>query len=396
MRVRYDFLVVGGGIVGLATAIEVRKAFGGRVGVIDKEERLGAHASGRNSGVLHAGVYYRPGSLKARLCVEGNRLMRAYCQEKDVARVDGKVIVTRSARELPALFELERRATAGGARVEMVDEAGLREIEPYARTVERAIYSPDTAVVDPAEVLERLAEDARALGVGIMTGVRLDALDPARREAAAGGRKLAYGFLINAAGAYADRVAQMCGVGAEYTMLPYKGLYFRVGEQAAHLVRANVYPVPDIRFPFLGVHFTRTPGGVVKIGPTAIPAFSRENYGLFENIRLAELRDCVWCGGRKLVTDWNYARMAVRESAKYLRYVAYREARRLVPGLSYSMVARYPLVGIRPQVFDRRSGELVSDFVVLESTNAVHILNAVSPAFTSSLAFARHVVKRMG
>lgn len=391
----YDFVVVGCGIVGLTTAIAVRKAFGGTVCVFEKEQEVGVHASGRNSGVLHAGIYYKPGTLKARLCVEGNRLMREYCESKGIKSIKGKVIVAKEERDLPALFELERRAKAGGVEVKLIDEKELKEIEPYARTCDKALYSPNTVVIDPKEVLGSLAEDAKSLGVEIRLGTRLLDLDRGRKEAVTTGGRLGYGFLVNAAGAYADRIAHMRGLGLAYTMVPYKGIYLRIKDEFGYLARSNIYPVPDIRYPFLGVHFTRTPQGTVKIGPTAIPALSRENYGMISNIRYSELVESASCTAKKLLTDKNYVSLALREIGKYLPYLMYREAKKLVPSLGYSYIARHPMVGIRSQLFDKSRNELVMDYLVLQNDDSLHILNAVSPAFTSSLAFAEYVVDRL-
>ncbi len=392
----YDFLVVGCGIVGLTTAIAVRKAFGGTVCVIEKEETIGAHASGRNSGVLHAGIYYKPGTLKARLCVEGNRLIREYCASKGIKSIKGKVIVAREERDLPALFKLERRAKACRAEVKLIDEKELKEIEPYALTCRKALYSPNTAVIDPKEVLGSLAEDARSLGVEIRLGARLLGLGRGKKEAVTTGGRLGYGFLVNAAGAYADRIAHMCGLGLSYTMVPYKGIYLKLKDEYGYLVRSNIYPVPDARYPFLGVHLTRTPHGTVKIGPTAIPALSRENYGMFSNLRYSELAESAACTARKLLTDKNYVSLALREIGKYLPYLMYREAKKLLPSLQYTHIARHPVAGIRPQLFDKSKNELVMDYLILQNDDSLHILNAVSPAFTSSLAFAEYVVERMG
>jgi len=390
VRRNWDFLVVGCGIVGLTVALEIRRAFGGSVCILEKESEIGAHASGRNSGVLHAGIYYKPGTLKAKLCVEGNRLLREYCLEKGIRSVRGKVVVAKHGRELPVLLELEQRGRANGTRVRLVDVKELAEIEPYARTVEKALYSPDTWVIDPREVLAGLLEDAHALGVETRFGVRLLGLKDG--EALTSEGRMGFGFLVNAAGAHADRVAHMQGVGLEYTMVPYKGIYLRLRDEVRDFVRANIYPVPDIRFPFLGVHFTRTPLGVVKVGPTAMPALGRESYAWLRGARLADLRDIVVCNARKLVSDRNYVLLAAREVAKYVPYLMYREARQMVSGLRYAHICRYPQAGIRSQLFDRTRNELEMDFVIREGENAIHILNAVSPAFTCSLAFARYVV----
>jgi len=389
--IMYDYLVVGCGIVGLTIAIEIKKTRGGSICVIDKEGALGAHASGRNSGVLHAGIYYKPGTLKAKLSVEGNRTMREYCDMKNIAQVKGKVIVTKSASEIEALRELERRALANGAQVTMVDEEALKEIEPYASTTGFALYSPNTVTVDPMEVLEKLLEDARALGIEVRFGVKMTGVDD-RHTADAEGLKLRFGTLINAAGAYSDKIAHMYNVGRQYVMIPYKGLYYRLKDEHAHMVRSNIYPVPDIRFPFLGVHFTRTPKGIVKIGPTAIPALSKENYGFFDHIKKDELVSALKCNARKLVSDKNYLLLGIKEMSKYVPHLFFKEAKELLPALEYSYIETYPNTGIRAQLFDTSEQELATDFVVETHENSIHILNAVSPAFTSSFAFAEYVV----
>ena len=387
----YDYLVVGCGIVGLTIAIEIKKSRGGSVCVIDKENAPGAHASGRNSGVLHAGIYYEPGTLKAKLSVEGNRMMREYCDLKGIAQVKGKVIVTKNEAEIEALRELERRALANGAQVTLVDEEALKDIEPYASTTGLALYSPKTVTIDPMEVLENLLADARSLGIEVRFGVKLTGIDD-RHTADIRGLKLRFGTLINAAGAYSDEIAHMYNVGREYVMIPYKGLYYRLKDEDAHMVRSNIYPVPDSRFPFLGVHFTRTPQGVVKIGPTAIPALSKENYGYFDHIKQDELVCALKCNARKLLSDKNYLLLGIKEMSKYIPQLFFKEAKELLPALEYSHIESYPRTGIRAQLFDTAKQELVTDFVVEKHENSIHILNAVSPAFTSALAFAEYVV----
>ncbi len=261
-----DFAIIGGGVVGLTIARELsRRHPRARIAVFEKEPHLGQHASGRNSGVLHAGFYYAPDSLKARLTARGNHLLRAFCAEHDVpVRSCGKVVVASSPDQLPALDELVRRGTANGVRLETVDERGLADLEPLAQTVERAIWSPDTGVADPRAVTAALQRDLTERGVTIRTST------PVTRPPDAG-------HVVNAAGLYADRVAQWYGFCDDYVMMPFKGLYWYGNDRAPRLQR-HVYPVPDPRNPFLGVHFTVTPGGGVKVGPTAIPVLSREAY----------------------------------------------------------------------------------------------------------------------
>ncbi|MBE0448484.1 MAG: L-2-hydroxyglutarate oxidase [Actinobacteria bacterium] len=388
----YDFLVVGCGIIGLTIAIEIKKTFGGKVCIIEKESTLGAHASGRNSGVLHAGIYYKPGTLKGQLSVEGNRQMREYCQERGIRQSRGKVIVTKNEKELEALRELKERALANGADVSNIDERELKEIEPYAKTVGLALYSPNTITIDPKEVLNKLLEDAKALGIEVAFDTKLTGLK-GRDEAITSKGSMSFGLLVNAAGAYADKIAHMFGLGMQYTMVPYKGIYFRLKDEYAHMVRSNIYPVPDIRFPFLGVHFTRTPNGIVKIGPTAIPAFSKENYSFFDNIKKDELNEVLYCNAKKLLTDKNYMLLGIKEVSKYIPFLFYKEAKKLLPALKYSHIISYPSVGIRAQLFDKSKQELEMDFIVLKHDNSLHILNAVSPAFTSAITFAKYVTE---
>lgn len=390
----YDFLIIGGGIVGLTIGIELKKTFGGSVCILEKEEHLGAHASGRNSGVLHAGIYYKPNSLKGRLCVEGNKTMRSYCDEKGIAQVKGKVIVTRTEEQIDSLIELEKRAKANGADVRIVDEEELKEIEPHAQTVGKALYSPNTVTTEPKEVLKALMDDANDLGISIRFGTRMIGLE-GKNEIQTDNGKLGYGFLINSAGAYADKIAHMFGVGKQFVMLPYKGVYCRLKPEYSNLVKSNIYPVPDIRYPFLGVHFTKTPGGIVKIGPTAIPALGKENYHIFDNIKLDELVTTMRYNMVQLFKDKNYLSLATKEVSKYISYMYYRDAKRLLPELEYSHITAYPNTGIRPQLFNKETKQLENDFMIKKKGNTLHVLNAVSPAFTTSITFARYVTELM-
>ena len=282
---RANVLVVGGGIVGLTLARELVLTGRDEVVVLEKEPDLGRHASGRNSGVLHAGVYYAEGTLKARSCLAGNRLMRAYCRQKGLPVLEtGKVIVARSEEELPTLEELRRRATANGARVEMVGERELSDIEPLARTAGRALLSRDTAVVDPKAVLQAIAADLEASGrCRLVTGCRfLGLAAPGVAETSQG--RMAFRRLVNAAGAHCDTVARAFGLAAHYRLIPFKGIYRQLKAGRDYPVRGNIYPVPDVRNPFLGVHFTRGAHGELTLGPTAIPALGRENSGLLRGL----------------------------------------------------------------------------------------------------------------
>jgi L-2-hydroxyglutarate oxidase len=390
---RTEVLVVGGGIIGLTIAREL--VFAGRsdVVIIDKEPELGRHASGRNSGVLHAGIYYATDSLRARSCLAGNRLMRAYCKEKGLPLLEaGKVVVARSEAELPTLEELHRRASANGARVRMIDERELAEIEPLARTAGRALHSLDTAVVDPRAVVASLRDDLEASGrARVVTGCRfLSLVGPASAETSAG--TIRFERIVNAAGAYCDEVARAFGVGARYRLIPFKGIYRKLRPGADFQVNGNIYPVPDIRNPFLGVHFTRSAHGEVYVGPTAIPALGRENYGLLrgagrEGLRIALEDAALFLRNRK------FRSVALTEPRKYLPAFFHRDAARLVKRYDPALFDAAEKVGIRPQLVDWSTKELVMDFVVEAKDASVHVLNPISPAFTSSMDLARTIVR---
>jgi len=389
---RADILVVGGGVIGLTLTRELLARGAENVLVLEKEPELGRHASGRNSGVLHAGIYYAPDSRKAATCLAGNRLMREYCREKGLPLLEcGKVVVARDESELPALDELLRRATANGAPVSMIDERQLAELEPAARTAGRALHSSLTAVVDPRAVLAALRADVESSGrARIRTGVEvLGASGSGAVRTSAG--EVAFGRLVNAAGAHCDEVARHFGVGLQYRLIPFKGIYRKLRPDARLRVNGNIYPVPDPRNPFLGVHFTRSVHGHVYLGPTAIPAFGRENYGVLRGMgaeapRIA-LEDLVL-----LFRNAGFRSVALSEPRKYIPAFLHRDAARLVSGFDPAEVERADKVGIRPQLVDWRTKALVMDFVVERAGDTLHVLNPISPAFTSSMALARQVV----
>jgi L-2-hydroxyglutarate oxidase len=332
-----EFLVVGGGVTGLTIARELLARGAGDVVVIEKEPALGGHASGRNSGVLHAGIYYTPDSMKARFCAQGNRLMKDFCRAHGLALTEsGKVIVARDESEQPQLEELKRRADAAGANARLIDEKELARLEPHARTAGVALHSPDTAVVDPKQVLAALAGDLEATGrARILYETAFEGADEAVVRTSRGAFR--YGTVINAAGAYADRVAQAFGVAGEFKLIPFKGTYKEVPPERAFLCNSNIYPVPDLNNPFLGVHFTRGVNGRVHVGPTALPAFGREHYGKFKGWT----REAPAIIGRNigLVARSPAFRAAAKtEPRKYLKSVLYREAKRLVPALDRKSV----------------------------------------------------------
>ena len=387
-----EYLVIGAGIVGLAIARELSmRDPQARVVVVDKENRVGMHASGRNSGVLHAGFYYAPDSLKASLTRDGNALLREFLvQHKVAVRECGKVVVASNEHQLSSLGELARRGIANGVELHAINEKELRELEPRARTFDRALWSPTTAVADPAEVIAALLADVRGRGIDVRFGENVT--DITQSTVTTNATKFFPGHTINCAGLYADRIATMAGLEHPYVMLPFKGLYWHANLPAGFLNR-HVYPVPDPKNPFLGVHATVTVAGEIKIGPTAIPALSRENYEKLVGVNPRDLGEVARYLPQFLSSPHHDAKELIRsEVPKYLKNKLVEQAALLIPELTSSMFDQRLKPGIRAQLFDTSSKRLEMDFVVRNQENCTHVLNAVSPAWTSSLSFAKHVV----
>ncbi len=387
-----DYAVIGGGIIGIAIARELKIRFPTKsVVLLEKEADTAEHGSGRNSGVLHAGFYYTADSMKARFCRDGNRALRAYCRARGLPLNQcGKLVVAKRSSELPALDELLRRGLANGVNVEMLSLDEARRIEPRVRTVERALWSPDTASGDPVAVTRSLARDVEDLGVEIRRGTAYRSGGPGRVVTTQG--DLAPGYVINAAGLYADRIARDFGFCTRYCILPFKGLYLYSDEPAGAL-RTHIYPVPDLKYPFLGVHFTVTVDGHAKIGPTAIPAFWREHYQGFERFSLSELGEVLWREATLMLSaGFDFRGLAVRELRKYDPSFLVAQATALAEGVDQERYTRWGRPGIRAQLLDLQTRTLVMDFCIEGDAQSLHVLNAVSPAWTCSLPFAAHVV----
>jgi len=391
-----DFLVVGGGILGLTLALELkRRQEDSSVTLLEKEPACGLHASGRNSGVLHAGFYYSADTLKAQLTREGNRQLAAYCTERGL-RLDncGKLVVAKDAADLAGLEELQRRGRTNGVELEVLSVDDVRRLEPRARTYERALFSPSTATVDPAEIVASLVRDARAAGIVLLTGAAYQGRARGRAVLTSAGT-IDAGYVVNAAGLYADRVARDFGFSERYRILPFRGRYL-VAPPGALGVRTHVYPVPALANPFLGVHVTRAVDGSVKIGPTATPALWREQYDGWRNFKLGE---CLSIAGRELGmlvrNDFGFRRLALAELRAYGRRGLVRRAARLVDGVRAARFRRWGRPGIRAQLFDVRERRLEMDFRYEGDDRSFHVLNAVSPAFTCALPLAEYLVQRI-
>lgn len=390
-----DVVVVGGGIVGLASALALlERSPALRLTLLEKESALASHQSGHNSGVVHAGLYYAPGSLKARLCREGRAELERFCVEHEVPlRRTGKLVVAVDESELVRLTELKRRGLGNGLEgLAELDGAELREIEPNVRGV-RALHVPETGVVDFQLVASHMAEVLRRRGASIVLGSRVERVvhDGGVLSLETSTGVIRTGALVACAGLQADRIAALAGADLDARVVPFRGAYWILRSAGADLVRALVYPVPDPDFPFLGVHFTRRFDGSVWAGPNAMPALRREGYSRGSVSPRDALQALAWSGFVRFAR--RYGGMGATEIWRDLvKPAAVSEMRRYLPGLAARHVARGPS-GVRAQVMTR-TGELVDDFLLAEGPNSLHVVNAPSPAATSSLAIGRLVAAR--
>lgn len=396
MSKNYDLVMIGGGIVGLAIADAwLTRNPKDKVLVIEKEPVIAFHASGRNSGVLHAGFYYAPDSIKAKLTRIGNQKLRDFCYERKIPIVEaGKVVVTKNEEEIPALEKLYSQGIINGCTLELVDEQQLAEIEPLAKTHRKALWSPLTAVSSPSGVTQSLADRVIEKGGEVRLSSSATAAGPGWVEINEVEKVLA-GHIVNAAGLYADRVAHWFGVGLEYKMMPFKGLYW-YGNWEKGRMKRHVYPVPDPRNPFLGVHTTVTVDGTIKLGPTAIPAFWREEYGDFNTINFGEMGEIFSLFPKFLFSKHhNVPGLIKSEFPKYIQKYLVNQVREMVPSIRARDFRTKGKPGVRAQLLHVPTSRLEMDFVVKSGEKSTHILNAVSPAWTSSLAVGEYVVEKI-
>lgn len=390
-----DYLIIGGGILGLTVARELRdRDPDSRIHVIEKEPEIAWHASGRNSGVLHAGFYYTADSLKARFTKEGNRRMRRFCEDNRL-RLNpcGKVVVAANELEVGGLEELKRRGDRNDIDLTWLDPAELAKIDSCVQTHECALYSPTTATLDPFQVCQCLARELETKDVCISTGVRFSGQNHSIVHTSAG--PMEAGYVVNCAGLYADQVARAFDFCHDKVVIPFKGLYLKYSGSKMKL-RTNVYPVPNLENPFLGVHFTVTVDGAIKIGPTAMPALWRENYSGLSRLRLNELLEIVRYSCRLLLDDaFGFRRLALEEARKYNRSHLLDLAAGMVRELDFGGFQEWSRPGIRAQLLNVKTLELVQDFEIEGDARSLHVLNAVSPAFTCAFPFAEFIVDKI-
>jgi L-2-hydroxyglutarate oxidase len=392
----FDFIVVGGGIVGLATARALLQRHpAARIALLEKEQRVARHQTGNNSGVIHSGIYYKPGTLKAKLCVEGARRMYEFCAEHGVAHQKcGKVIVAVTEDELPRLEELHRRAIANGVPgVQRIDADALREVEPNVTGI-AALHSPATGIADYTAVCEALASELHQSGAVVQLSTRVTNIREQQQqvEVRTAHDTLHAARLVVCGGLQADLLARMAGLQPNVQIVPFRGEYYFVKPERRDLVRGLIYPVPNPEFPFLGVHFTITTGGELEAGPNAVLAFAREGYG-YSDINVGDLaRTLYFPGFQKLAQKW--WRVGAYEYYRSLNKAEFvRSLQRLVPSVRADDIVRGG-AGVRAQAV-RVDGAMVDDFEFVSSACTLHVLNAPSPAATASFAIADEIVRQM-
>ena len=390
---QYDVVVVGGGIIGLATSMKLTQDFPNlKVAVLEKEKEVAQHQTGHNSGVIHAGIYYAPGSQKANFCSTGGKLLRDFCDEYGIAYdMCGKLIVATDDSEVPQLEELFKRGTENGAQgLRMVNQEEIKDIEPYSAGV-KAILSPNTGIIDYFEVSQAYATRMRENGGDLLTNVEVISIENKDNllyiNTTSG--TVAAKYVLNCAGLHADTVARMMGVDVGVKIVPFRGEYFSIIPEKEHMVKGLIYPVPDPSMPFLGVHFTRRINGSVEAGPNAVLAFAREGYKKTD----VNLKDTL--GTLSYSGFW-------KMSAKYWKVGMHEQYRSLVKGVFVKSLQKLmpeitgddlgdPGAGVRAQVIDSNGG-LLQDFAIEASANAIHVLSAPSPGATSSLTISEYIV----
>jgi len=390
-----DVVIIGGGMVGLSIAHQLtERQITDSITVLDKEPDLGRHSSGRNSGVLHAGLYYKPESIKAQVCVAGARRLKAWVEDRGLPISHcGKVIVPTRVELDSQLEVLAERGRANGAVVEFCDNKQLRELAPETRSASgRALWSPSTSVVKPIKVLRRLEQELIDKGVNFIYANQNWRVNPEKQRLLfEDGTELSYGHLYNCAGLQADRVAHQFGVGLNYSLLPFKGLYWQLKPDCLIQPRTNLYPVPDLDVPFLGVHFTPSADAtpLVSIGPTATPAWGRENYqglvGIEPTMAAANL---ALLARQYLANRGGFRRYVHEQAFLALPPLLLKAAQELIPSVGAEHIEISQKVGIRSQLFNHKIQRLEDDFLCLPGRASTHVLNAISPAFTASFALA--------
>ena len=395
----FDIVIIGGGMVGLAIAYQIiERGFLKDILIIEKEKDIGFHSSGRNSGVLHSGIYYEPGSIKAKVCVSGAKRLKAWIHEKKIPIKNcGKVVIPQRFDLDEKLSLLEERGKRNGAKVEILDENQLKEIAPFAKSASgRGLWSPNTSVVNPSKVMQELKKDLIKKGVIFcMDEINWLRKIPDKQIILTNGETINYAWLINSAGFNADKIAHNFEIGLEYNLMPFKGTYWQIKKNSPIKVNTNIYPVPDLNVPFLGIHFTPNAedSSTVSIGPTAIPALGRENYRLFEKLEpLASLLNFKEIFFQYLSNSGGFRNYAGEQMFLSFPPFFLKAAQELIPSIKGNDIELSKKVGIRAQLYNKKKKSLENDFICINGSHSTHILNAISPAFTASFSLADLII----
>jgi L-2-hydroxyglutarate oxidase LhgO len=395
----FDLIILGAGITGLSVARQkILSSPDCKILIIEKEKQVGLHGSGRNSGVLHSGIYYPTDTLKAKFCAEGSALMADYCEEHNLPILRcGKVIIPTKIEDDSQIDLLYDRGVLNGASVEIISQKELKEIEPEANlTVNRALHSPNTAVVDPHLILEKIYSELKKSGVTILFNEKVVLANPDLSTIETNnGNIFKYGHLINCTGQYSDVVSKIFNVGCKYTLLPFKGVYYGLNKDSDIKINGLIYPVPDLNVPFLGIHSVKLINEDIYFGPTATPAFGRENYYGIKGVNIKDASSISYHLLRQYISNkQGFRSYTHQEMHKFFKSEFLKSMQSLIPRLSSSDLVESQKVGIRAQLLDIKRNELVMDFIVKRVYNTTHVLNAVSPAFTSAFSFAKYILNK--
>ena len=388
-------------MTGLSVAYQLLQnpiTYGKSVLIIEREKQTGLHSSGRNSGVIHAGVYYKPRTLKASVCVSGGRRLVTYIKKNNLSINNcGKVIVPQAPKLEPQLDELYRRGCDNGATISFIDSDSLKQKIPLInKEITRALWSPKTCVVSPQQVVRCLTSELVELGAAFLYDVKTINAGPLSLLLN-GTETIEYGYLFNCAGAHAIDISAQFGIGSEFKIIPFKGIYWDLKDSSKFNITTNLYPVPDLDVPFLGVHFTPDSfgGNVLTIGPTATLAFGRQNYSTFDKIELLDSALNFTLIAKQYISNKSGFRSYVHEqSLLWINQLMIRQAQQLIPSINVSDIVRSSKVGIRAQAFNCSTETLVDDFICLSNERSTHVINSVSPAFTASFSLGELIIER--
>ena len=398
-----DVIIVGTGMVGLSLAYQLKEKYNNlNITFIEKERKIGLHSSGRNSGVIHAGIYYPPNSLKAKVCVNGARRLKDWIEDNNISILKcGKIIIPQKSELDSQLDVLYERGIKNGAEVSLINEKELLSMAPMAKSSSgRGLWSPNTSVVNPSEVLDKLYKIVKSKKVNFIFNSYIKEVDEnsnmlkvVNKNSSAKNIKISYGYLFNCAGSQADKVASLFKVGLNYKILPFKGIYWDLKKDAPFKIKTNLYPVPDLKMPFLGVHATPDISGRICFGPTAIPAFGKENYKNLE--KFEPMMSIAFLGvllKQIINNENNFREYALNQALLGLKPLFIKSLQEIIPEIKMEHLKLSSKVGIRSQLYDKKNDCLVNDFLLKKSEKSLHVLNAISPAFTASFSLADLII----